>query len=113
MASSPNDAKRLITKYLSLLRDHVEKQISNRFEGRGIDSRDIAREYMITVPAVWPELAQEATRICAKEAGMACSVPVEIMTEPEAAGIYALRHMSCEEGLGVDDTFVICDAGGG
>lgn len=70
-------------------------------------------EYIITVPAVWPEAAQNTTRRCAENAGMASTRPVQIITEPEAAGIYALEHMSQEIGLSEGDTFVICDAGGG
>jgi len=37
---------------------------------------------------------------------------IQIITEPEAAGIYALKTMKTLP-LKVNDTFVMCDAGGG
>lgn len=52
--------------------------------------------------------AQATTRHCAEKAGMG---NMQIITEPEAAGIYALKNMRL--GLKEDDTFVLCDAGGG
>jgi hypothetical protein len=36
---------------------------------------------------------------------------IQIITEPEAAGIYALKNMKL--GLKEGETFVLCDAGGG
>ncbi|ORY66496.1 uncharacterized protein BCR38DRAFT_430485 [Pseudomassariella vexata] len=112
----PRDAahvEKLITDYLSLLRKHVEARIKATFDGLEALFRDISWEYIITVPALWPEIAQNTTLKCAGGAGMASSCDVRIITEPEAAGIYALDTMSREINLAVDDTFVICDAGGG
>jgi hypothetical protein len=37
---------------------------------------------------------------------------IQIVAEPEAAGIYALQSMKNID-LKINDTFVICDAGGG
>jgi len=110
----PEDVEKLITDYLRVLREHADGRIKASFAGLG-DAllRRVPWEYIITVPAVWPETAQNTTRKCAAQAGMASSNPVQIITEPEAAGIYALEHMSREIGLTIGDTFVICDAGGG
>ena len=68
-----------------------------------------AREYIITVPAIWTDRAQARTRICAVKAGMG---DLQIISEPEAAGIFAINTMP-NIGLEVGDTFVLCDAGGG
>lgn len=38
---------------------------------------------------------------------------VQIITEPEAAGIYALTSMPATIFLKKNDTFVLCGAGGG
>jgi hypothetical protein len=37
---------------------------------------------------------------------------LQIISEPEAAGIYALGNFDSQD-LEIDDTFVVCDAGGG
>lgn len=107
----------LITEYLKHFREHVEKSIKESLElGGGRQDlllRDIRWEYIITVPAMWPESAQNITERCAREAGMAPHRPVQIIAEPEAAGIYALDHMNQELEMKARDTFVICDAGGG
>ncbi|KAI1128576.1 actin-like ATPase domain-containing protein [Nemania abortiva] len=110
----PEHVEKLVTDYLRVLREHAESKIKASFAG--LEDRLLRRvpwEYIITVPAVWPEIAQNTTRRCAANAGMASSSPVQIITEPEAAGIYALNHMAQEINLTVGDTFVICDAGGG
>ncbi|KAJ4423383.1 hypothetical protein N0V82_001987 [Gnomoniopsis sp. IMI 355080] len=104
----------LITEYLKNFREHVEKSIRDSLDyGDGLQNvllKDIHWEYIITVPALWPESAQNITKACAEAAGM---TPLQIIAEPEAAGIYALDHMNHELDMKVGDTFVICDAGGG
>ena len=67
-------------------------------------------EYIITVPAVWSDNAQAKTRSCAFNAGM--GKDLQIISEPEAAAIYALHAMD-PHSIQVGDTFVLCDAGGG
>ncbi|KAI0420708.1 actin-like ATPase domain-containing protein [Xylaria grammica] len=110
----PEYLEKLITDYLRALREHAEAKIKEAFSmSNNALLRGMPWEYIITVPAVWPEAAQNTTRKCAEEAGMASHSPVQIMTEPEAAGIFALEYMSREIDPAVGDTFVICDAGGG
>lgn len=110
-------AKNLITQYLQLLRGHVETSIRESLDHGGKKASTLLKgvpwEYIITVPAMWPESAQSITEQCARDAGMAVHRPVKIIAEPEAAGIFALDQMSREPGLDVGDTFLICDAGGG
>lgn len=112
--TNDDQVKLLITEYLKLFRDHVEKSIKESMDlGGGLQDfllKDTQWEYIITVPALWPESAQNITKKCAKDAGM---TPLQVIAEPEAAGIYALDHMNQELDLKVGDTFVICDAGGG
>lgn len=107
----------LITEFLRSIRKHVERSIRDSMDiggqNRAALLRDIRWEYIITVPAMWPETAQHMTEKCAKEAGMAPNGYVQIIPEPEAAGIYALDEMCQELEIKQGDTFVICDAGGG
>ncbi|KAK7733993.1 hypothetical protein SLS53_007988 [Cytospora paraplurivora] len=110
-------AQELITEYLKNLRKHVEKSIKDSVDVGGPSKdvlfRDVRWEYIITVPAMWPESAHNITEKCAKDAGLAPNRRVQIIAEPEAAGIYALEEMCQELELKPGDTFVICDAGGG
>jgi molecular chaperone DnaK (HSP70) len=110
---SDEQVEKLVTDYLRLLRQHVENKIRGSFQGFESLLRNIVWEYIITVPAMWLEPAQNITLRCAMNAGMAPTNPVQIVTEPEAAGIYALDDMCREMNLAEGDTFVICDAGGG
>ena len=66
----------------------------------------------ITVPAVWSDMAQAKTRACAEAAGMGNGTALHIVSEPEAAALYALDAMD-PHNVKVGDTFVLCDAGGG
>jgi hypothetical protein len=102
--------EKLIVDYLTALRLHALDHLRKRF-GVG-DAFFTTIEYIITVPAMWSEKAQNKTKVCAERAGMGDWENIEIVSEPEAAGVYALESMV---GLSLenDDTFVICDAGGG
>lgn len=102
------DAERLVIDYLTSLRKHAETTMEATY-GQALYSQ-IPREYIITVPAVWSDIAQDKTRRCAQRAGMGSYV--QIITEPEAAGIYALDTTPNVD-LKINDTFVLCDAGGG
>lgn len=66
----------------------------------------------ITVPAVWSDMAQAKTRACAEAAGMGKGTALQIISEPEAAALYALDAMDPHD-LKIGNTFVLCDAGGG
>ena len=77
-----------------------------------IKSVSLADFIKITVPAVWSDVAQAKTRICAERAGMGEGSSLHIVSEPEAAAIYALDVMD-PHNLKKGDTFVLCDAGGG
>jgi molecular chaperone DnaK (HSP70) len=104
----------LISQYLRCIRQHAEDKIKEAAINIQPLFKNMLREYIITVPAMWPEQAHETTLKCAKAAGMGTQFsPVKVITEPEAAGIYALDSMADEMSLEVGDTFVICDAGGG
>lgn len=51
-------------------------------------------------------------RLCAEKAGMGSGLALHIISEPEAAAIYALDVLD-PHAIEVGDTFVLCDAGGG
>jgi molecular chaperone DnaK (HSP70) len=67
--------------------------------------------YIITVPAIWSDLAKDLTRQAAVRAGIA-EDRLDLVTEPEAAALYCAT--TCEEvDMDDGDRFLVCDAGGG
>lgn len=101
-------SEKLCTDYLAALRAHTEEVLKFKLPSSIIKSTPI--EYIVTVPAVWSDSAQAKTRACAAAAGMGKNL--QIISEPEAAAIYALHAMD-PHSIRVGDTFVLCDAGGG
>ena len=71
-----------------------------------------AKSFQITVPAMWSDAAQAKTRLCAEQAGMGLGHGLHIISEPEAAAVYALDVLD-PHSIEIGDTFVLCDAGGG
>ncbi|UZP41979.1 hypothetical protein NXS19_009795 [Fusarium pseudograminearum] len=71
-------------------------------------------EFVVTVPAIWSDLAKDKTKkACQKASGLSASQQqVHLVSEPEAAAIYALHGLD-PHGLKVGDTIVVVDAGGG
>lgn len=109
---SSDEVERLITDFLKLIRSHAEQEIRKEFEVRSLEFSRISWGYIITVPAMWPEPAQNVTLRSAHNAGMDGDTDIKIIAEPEAAGFYGLRTVA--SGVGKEnDTFMICDAGGG
>jgi Hsp70 protein len=106
--SFAKSAEVLSVDYLTKLREHVVRILKTKLGDGVVESTTI--EYVITVPAIWSEAAKYRTRGCAKRAGMGGDL--QIISEPEAAVIYALDATD-PENLQVGDTFVLCDAGGG
>ena len=108
-----NTPENLTTEYLRALRSHAEQMVLRNVINAAF--RSTQREYVITVPAVWAEKARDLTAKCAVNAGMGSEDKLHIVSEPEAAAIYAIskfREINSGE-LKVGDTFVLCDAGGG
>ncbi|KAL8979548.1 MAG: hypothetical protein Q9205_005146 [Flavoplaca limonia] len=100
----------LVKDYLTALRCHAERVLRHKLPQSALASTPI--EFVITVPAVWSDRAQASTRKCAELAGMGTGSSLHIISEPEAAAMYALDAMD-PHNIKVGDTFVLCDAGGG
>lgn len=104
------DTERHVVNYLKALRQHADTYLTERF-GEPF-WRSTPKEYIITVPAIWSDKSKASTLNYAEKAGMGPKSKIQIVAEPEAAGIYALQCLENKD-LKVGDTFVICDAGGG
>ena len=97
--------------YLTALRKHAEHMVSEAIPEAAL--KRAQKKYIITIPAVWSEKAREITSSCAVQAGMGSEESLQVVSEPEAAAIYAIKAMKDTHGLREGDTFVVCDAGGG
>lgn len=103
----------IVGDYLAQVREAAFAEMSKKYGAAMFSS--MRRELVVTVPAVWSERAKDLTLKAVAKAGWD-AVTVALVTEPEAAAIYTLRHMregpSSEE-VQAGDVFVLCDAGGG
>ena len=69
-------------------------------------------EFVLTCPAVWSDAAKNTTLLAAEKASMGTKESIQMISEPEAAAVYALKTIQPNH-LAVGDNFVVCDAGGG
>lgn len=123
------DPPKLVTDFLTSIRRHAERSLRYKLPESALLSTPIeyivcnhgiqenaypffANIMQITVPAVWSDMAQATTRLCAEAARMGAGAALHIISEPEAAALYALDALD-PHGLKIGDTFMLCDAGGG
>ncbi|GAB1312762.1 Heat shock 70 kDa protein 12A [Madurella fahalii] len=111
-ARGGRNVDKLVTDYMSALGDHLMYTLREKL-GEGV-VRSTPLEFVVTVPAIWSDLAKDKTKqACQRAAGLsATKSPIHLVSEPEAAAIYALHGLD-PHGLQIGDSFVICDAGGG
>jgi molecular chaperone DnaK (HSP70) len=93
---------KLVTDYMSALGDHLMYTLKEKL-GEGV-VKNTPLEFVVTVPAIWSDLAKDKTRqACQKARGLSASkAPIHLISEPEAAAIYALHGLD-PHGLEVGD----------
>ncbi|KAF7532041.1 hypothetical protein G7054_g8324 [Neopestalotiopsis clavispora] len=103
-----DDYERLVVDYLKSIKYHMDEQLAE------VDSQvpALQRTYVITAPSFWYYKEQNRIRSCAVKAGLGRSDQLQLISDPEAAAIWALERTTKLK-LKVGDTFVVCDAGGG
>lgn len=94
--------------FLTKVHETTVQELVKRFGQTFMDKATI--DYVLTVPAVWSDAAKDATISAANMTGFASSL--RMISEPEAAAVYALSTMKPSE-LKVGDTYIVVDAGGG
>ncbi|KAK4238359.1 chaperone protein DnaK [Achaetomium macrosporum] len=111
-SSGVRDVDTLVTDYISALGDHLMYTLREKL-GEGVVT-STPLEFVVTVPAIWSDLAKDKMRqACQRATALSApNAPIDLVSEPEAAAIYAL-HGFDQHGLDVGDSFVVCDAGGG
>lgn len=115
--------------FLRALWEHTREYIRKRVENTSWEDTSVV---VLTVPAVWSDLAKSKTLDSAKKAGLGDCI---ILSEPEAAALSTLKDRSDGQALEViicssllqlpvtywtgaylqqvGNVFVVCDAGGG
>jgi hypothetical protein len=114
------DAVDIVADFLAQVKAHLIKNLDNKF---GLDLwRTLSLTLVVTVPAVWSDLAKHRTLQAIDRAGFNPSqfpqllTPIIVTTEPEAAALYTMRTLRGtvqNEELAIGDGFVVCDMGGG
>ncbi|KAL5045389.1 hypothetical protein BDW71DRAFT_215236 [Aspergillus fruticulosus] len=109
----------VVGDYLTEVYEHILKKIGKSITEETLRTTPI--EFWFTVPAIWSDRAQGATRDAARRAGFAGTLhrPSDrlfLITEPEAAAIAVLsKYASSTLGGAVKagDGVLVCDCGGG
>jgi molecular chaperone DnaK (HSP70) len=109
----------IIADYLSHIKDHLIKNLDRQY-GKEV-WRTLLVTLVMTVPAVWSDLAKDSTLQAICKGGFNTTVfpklnRTVLMTEPEAAAIYtiqSLRGSVQDEQFAIGDGFIVCDMGGG
>ncbi|KAJ0385635.1 hypothetical protein COL922a_005960 [Colletotrichum nupharicola] len=111
-ARGGRNVDKLVTDYISALGEHLMYTLREKLGDQVVTTTPL--EFVVTVPAIWSDLAKEKTKqACQKASGLSSSKsPIHLVSEPEAAAIYALHGLD-PHGLKVGDTVVVVDAGGG
>lgn len=111
-ARGGRNVDKLVTDYISALGDHLMYTLREKLGDSIVKSTPL--EFVVTVPAIWSDLAKDRTKkACQAASGLSgTKQPVHLVSEPEAAAIYALHGLD-PHGLQIGETVVVVDAGGG
>lgn len=109
----------VISDFLGYVRAHLIKVLDRKY---GLELwRMLPITLVVTVPAVWSDVAKARTREAVERAGFtATNFPkldaIIDATEPESAAIYTittLRNTAHNTQFSKNDGFILCDMGGG
>ncbi|OJJ07215.1 hypothetical protein ASPVEDRAFT_876971 [Aspergillus versicolor CBS 583.65] len=100
--------KLAVQDYLKQLIKHTKQVLERQL---AIDESQMNLQYILTLPAVWPDKAKYKLLEAAVGAG-ADYKNVSLVSEPEAAALYTLRAIQPNT-VAINDVFIVCDAGGG
>ncbi|KAM5357311.1 hypothetical protein ACJZ2D_016397 [Fusarium nematophilum] len=103
----------VVGKFLRKIWEHALQELRTKMTVDGLPFK-----VAITVPAIWPPYAEKAMREAAKIAGILDErdigeTTLELVQEPEAAGLSILHERKNSPEIQTGESFVVCDAGGG
>lgn len=73
------DAEELLRDYLTALRKHLIYTLQQKL---GAAFRKVPLEFVLTVPAMWSEVAKEKTLKACRAAGFTADEPIALVSEP-------------------------------
>ena len=110
----------IVADYLTQVKAHLIKNLDQKYGKALWRSLDVT--LVVTVPAVWTDLAKDRTLQAIEKAGFnklelpqLTQQPV-LITEPEAAALYTIKTLRLSaqgSQFAVNDGFIMCDMGGG
>ncbi|KAF8247380.1 actin-like ATPase domain-containing protein [Wilcoxina mikolae CBS 423.85] len=101
----------VVEDFLSSVLKITTESIERTYETQWV--RESTVEYVLTVPAIWTDSAKALMVKAAERAGFGVHrVDFNLVSEPESAAAYTLKAIQPND-LNKNDTFIICDAGGG
>lgn len=101
----------VIQEFLSRVREQTQEAMVRKYGNEFVQK--CPTEWVLTIPAIWSDAARQRMVDAATKAGFGTHrEDFRLVSEPEAAAAYTLKEIQ-PNNLNVDDTFVICDAGGG
>lgn len=101
----------VIEDFLCSVRKIVHESMENTYHRAFVNDSNV--EYVLTIPAIWSDSAKALMVSAAQKAGYGQHrVDFHLVSEPEAAAAYTLKVIQPND-FKEDDTFIICDAGGG
>ncbi|KAJ5548339.1 hypothetical protein N7513_005573 [Penicillium frequentans] len=95
--------------YMKMIVSHAKQILHRRGMGDLLERPDV--KYILTIPGVWSHKAEDLTMQAAFLAGIPRN-NLTVLSEPEAAAIYAIRTIQPNK-MTEGDCFIVCDAGGG
>ncbi|KAK6828704.1 hypothetical protein RU639_003752 [Aspergillus parasiticus] len=109
----------VVSDYLAEIYRYILGVISKQITEEALHMTPL--EFWFTVPAIWSDQAQDATKVAAQRAGFGASLQrpndrIFLISEPEAAAITALKKYSTNSiggSVKVGDGMLVCDCGGG
>jgi len=112
---SGRSAETVCADYLNALWNHTIKDIRKAY-GEGMDR--IPYRIVITHPAIWKEKSIRRLREAIVRSRILVprycgETTLHFVSEPEAAALATFEDMGQRPNFKTDDTFVVCDAGGG
>ncbi|KAE8364462.1 hypothetical protein BDV27DRAFT_128405 [Aspergillus caelatus] len=109
----------IVSDYLAEIYQYILGVISKQITEEELSITPL--EFWFTVPAIWSDQAQDATKAAAQRAGFGASLErprdeIFLISEPEAAAITALKKYSTNSiggSVKVGEGILVCDCGGG
>lgn len=101
----------VVEDFLRSVREAAKESMESSCDKKFVKSSKV--RYIVTIPAIWSDAAKAAMVTACTAAGYGTHrIDFHLVSEPEAAAAHTLKVIQPHD-LKENDTFIICDAGGG